>query len=236
MTMDPTPPTNDPDEAATTADDAGAPEPSAAGVAFSDVSPAAAAAADTPPAEATPAPTPAEPPAAPVTAPGSAEAIAAVEQQVAEAQPAGYEAPAAQARGPQAQQPAEPGWWQASDGWWYPPESAPTATPQYAEPAAAYAVPGQYAVAGQPPATYPQQYPPGAQPKSRMAAGLLGVFLGSFGVHRFYLGYTNIGIIQIIATVFTCGLAGIWGFVEGILILMKNDNFLTDADGVPLAD
>ncbi len=55
--------------------------------------------------------------------------------------------------------------------------------------------------------------------KSKMAAGLLGVFLGGFGVHRFYLGYVGIGIAQILVTVFTCGLGWIWGFIEGILIL-----------------
>ncbi len=78
--------------------------------------------------------------------------------------------------------------------------------------------------------------PPGAVGKSRLAAGLLGIFLGGFGVHRFYLGYTNIGIIQIVVTVLTCGLGALWGLVEGILILTRNENFLTDANGVPLTD
>ncbi len=82
----------------------------------------------------------------------------------------------------------------------------------------------------------PPPPPPGAVGKSRLAAGILGIFLGGFGVHRFYLGYTNIGIIQIIVTVLTCGLGSLWGFVEGILILTRNENFLTDANGVPLTD
>ena len=30
------------------------------------------------------------------------------------------------------------------------------------------------------------------EPKSKIVAGLLGVFLGAFGIHRFYLGYTTI--------------------------------------------
>ncbi len=35
------------------------------------------------------------------------------------------------------------------------------------------------------------------EPKSKIAAGLLGVFLGVFGVHRFYLGYTTIGVTNL---------------------------------------
>lgn len=78
--------------------------------------------------------------------------------------------------------------------------------------------------------------PAGYQPKSRVAAGLLGILLGGFGAHNFYLGYTNKAILQLVLTIFTCGLASLWGLVEGILILTKNENFLTDASGVPLVD
>lgn len=70
--------------------------------------------------------------------------------------------------------------------------------------------------------------------KSKMAAGLLGIFLGGFGIHNFYLGYTTRGIIQLVLTVCSCGIGSIWGFVEGILILCGNIN--TDADGNPLGD
>lgn len=74
----------------------------------------------------------------------------------------------------------------------------------------------------------------GGGQKSKLVAGLLGIFLGSLGVHRFYLGFNTIGIIQLVATILTCGIAGLWGFVEGILILIgKMDR---DADGVPLID
>ena len=73
-------------------------------------------------------------------------------------------------------------------------------------------------------------------------AGLLGIFVGCFGVHRFYLGYNTIGVIQVLVTVvggiITCGvgwLAGwVWGLVEGILILTGNIN--RDAQGRPLAE
>lgn len=72
------------------------------------------------------------------------------------------------------------------------------------------------------------------QPKSKMVAGLLGIFLGGFGIHRFYLGYTLIGILQILATFFF-GAGALWGLIEGILILC-GQGITTDANGVPLAD
>lgn len=73
---------------------------------------------------------------------------------------------------------------------------------------------------------------PGA--KSKMAAGLLGIFLGGWGVHNFYLGFTQKAIIQIIVSFVTCGIGSLWGFIEGILILCGNIN--TDANGNPLSD
>ena len=70
--------------------------------------------------------------------------------------------------------------------------------------------------------------------KSKMVAGLLGIFLGAWGIHNFYLGYSGKAILQIVLTIVTCGIAGIWGFIEGILILCGNIN--TDADGNALVD
>ncbi|NQU09673.1 NINE protein [bacterium] len=70
--------------------------------------------------------------------------------------------------------------------------------------------------------------------KSKIAAGLLGILLGGWGVHRFYLGYIGIGIAQIFVTMFTCGLGALWGFIEGILILTGGINL--DANGQPLQD
>jgi len=70
--------------------------------------------------------------------------------------------------------------------------------------------------------------------KSKIAAGLLGIFLGGLGIHRFYLGYVGIGIAQIIVTLVTCGVGALWGLVEGILILVGKID--TDAKGVPLKD
>ncbi|MDR0913873.1 MAG: TM2 domain-containing protein [Oscillospiraceae bacterium] len=80
----------------------------------------------------------------------------------------------------------------------------------------------------------PPNQPFGYAPKSKMAAGLLGIFLGGWGVHNFYLGFTSKAVIQLVLTICSCGIAGIWGFVEGIMILAGSIN--TDANGVPLAD
>ena len=209
QTQDPTPEEDPADPAA---------DPESGGpVAFAEASPDTAAQTVTPPstqggADATPtvdpvATSPVTTP--PATAPTDSTATSAPESE-----------PVAQPRGPMAQAPAEP---------------------RLVAGLRRLVVPTRVGTAGsgtRPTAVaYPPGYAPtGGQPNSRVAAGVLGILLGGLGVHRFYLGYTNIGIIQILVTVFTCGLGSIWGFVEGILILVKNDNFLTDANGVPLAD
>ncbi|MFQ6538440.1 MULTISPECIES: TM2 domain-containing protein [Aphanothece] len=68
----------------------------------------------------------------------------------------------------------------------------------------------------------------------KLAAGLTGIFLGAFGVHKFILGYTKPGIIMLVVSlaggVVTCGLAsfvmGVIGLIEGILYLTKtNEEF-----------
>lgn len=71
----------------------------------------------------------------------------------------------------------------------------------------------------------------GDEQKSRLAAGLLGILLGGFGAHNFYLGYTGKAIAQICLT-FCFGIGYIWGLIEGILILAGSIN--TDAKGNPL--
>lgn len=98
--------------------------------------------------------------------------------------------------------------------------------------------PGDPRYTGQPPFGPAWGYngpPPAATaPKSRITAGVLGLFLGWCGVHRFYLGFTGIGVAQIIVTVVTLGIGGLWGFIEGILYLAKVLD--ADATGRPLAD
>lgn len=91
------------------------------------------------------------------------------------------------------------------------PSPPPTAPPIYADPMQG---PGVYSW------------------RNRWVAGALGVLLGGFGVHRFYLGFTGIGFAQIAATVLTLGIVGpIWGFIEGILCFC---GAMRDVDGLPL--
>ncbi len=71
------------------------------------------------------------------------------------------------------------------------------------------------------------QYVKQPMPKDKVAAGLLAILLGSLGIHKFYLGYNTAGLIMLLCTVFTLGLAacvfGIIGLVEGIIYLTKSD-------------
>ena len=61
----------------------------------------------------------------------------------------------------------------------------------------------------------------------KIVAGILAILVGSLGVHKFVLGYTTEGLIMLLVTVLTCGIAGIVmsivGIVEGIMYLTKSD-------------
>lgn len=116
--------------------------------------------------------------------------------------------------------------------------AAPAGTPPPAPAAGPASTPGAFPGPAAAPAPAPIA---GSAPKSKIAAALLGIFLGCFGVHRFYLGYKTIGIIQLVlglAGILTCGIttiaSGIWGLVDGIMILTGSIN--RDAQGQPLAD
>jgi len=82
--------------------------------------------------------------------------------------------------------------------------------------------------------------------KSKVVAGLLGIFLGGLGIHRFYLGFTGVGLVMLLLSVAFgsvllpfmvpgagCGVIWIWGFIEGILCLCGK---MRDAQGLPLRD
>ena len=66
---------------------------------------------------------------------------------------------------------------------------------------------------------------PGAEKK--LAAGICGILLGCFGVHKFVMGYTMEGVIMLLVTLLTCGIGspimGIIGLIEGIMYLSKSD-------------
>lgn len=61
----------------------------------------------------------------------------------------------------------------------------------------------------------------------KVAAGICGILLGALGVHKFVLGYTQEGVIMLVASLVTCGIGapimGIIGLVEGITYLTKTD-------------
>jgi TM2 domain-containing membrane protein YozV len=64
--------------------------------------------------------------------------------------------------------------------------------------------------------------------EKKIPAGILGILLGSLGIHKFYLGYTTEGIIMLAVSLVTCGIGApvmsIIGIVEGIIYLTKSDS------------
>lgn len=152
------------------------------------------------------------------------------------AQPPGAQDPYAQPAAPSAQSApsASDPYGQPSPG--FGPSSGPSASDPYGQPGPGY---GQQAP-GYGPAGGPALAASGDVGQSRLLVGLLGIFLGAFGVHRFLMGYTTIGIIQVCITVLSCGtlswISGIWGLVEGIMVLAKSEQFQRDAHGRPLTD
>lgn len=68
--------------------------------------------------------------------------------------------------------------------------------------------------------------------KNKLTAGLLAIFLGSLGIHKFYLGYSVSGVIMLLVTIIggivTLGVAsavmGVIALIEGIMYLTKDDN------------
>ncbi|SFA98931.1 TM2 domain-containing membrane protein YozV [Flavobacterium swingsii] len=61
------------------------------------------------------------------------------------------------------------------------------------------------------------------QENKKVLAGIMGILFGGLGIHKFILGYTQEGIIQIVVTIVTCGIFSIVGFIEGIIYLTKSD-------------
>ncbi|MFD6393609.1 TM2 domain-containing protein [Nocardia sp. NPDC060259] len=136
----------------------------------------------------------------------------------------------------------QPGYGQQQPGYGQPQYGQP----QYGQPADPYAQP-QPVYGAAPYGAMPQGYNP-ADPeapygrdmygvpfsdKQKLMAGLLEIFLGSFGVGRFYLGYTGLGIAQIAVVWLTCGIGAIWPLIDGIMMLTGK---VPDAQGRPLRD
>jgi TM2 domain-containing membrane protein YozV len=110
-----------------------------------------------------------------------------------------------------------------------PPGYPPPFPPQYPPPPAAYYDPsapyGRHPLTGEP-----------LSEKSKVVAGLLqllGLF-GLVGIGRIYLGYTGLGIAQLLVGLVTCGIGAIiWGIIDAVLILGDK---VRDPQGRPLRD
>ena len=91
---------------------------------------------------------------------------------------------------------------------------------------------------------YYQTPPPGYHQKSRIGAALVALLFGGMGVHNFYLGFTSRATIQLLLFFLggplTLGLLSfgsyIWGFVEGIQILIGKSERMYDSNKVILRD
>ena len=68
--------------------------------------------------------------------------------------------------------------------------------------------------------------------KSRVLAAILALLLGWAGIHRLYLGYYRIALLQIAVTALTVGYGAVWGFIEFVLLL--NRSIAVDGKGRPL--
>ena len=62
---------------------------------------------------------------------------------------------------------------------------------------------------------------------SKIPAGILGILLGSLGIHKFILGYTGAGLVMLLVSVLSCFILSpimhIIGLIEGIIYLCKPD-------------
>ena len=68
--------------------------------------------------------------------------------------------------------------------------------------------------------------------KSRVAYILLGVLLGSLGIHNFYAGHTGRAVAQLLITVLSLGFLGFVSYIWAIVDICTVNQ---DANGVPFA-
>lgn len=144
-------------------------------------------------------------------------------------------------------QPAQPFYGQPTYG--QPDYTQSAQTPYYQQQAQSRYEQPSY---NQPPIYAQQTYYQAAQQqpgygyaqKSKIVAGLLGLFLGGLGVHNFYLGYTGKAVAQLLLTligwIILIGpiISGIWALIESVLILCSSygSNWHRDGRGQELQD
>ena len=82
-------------------------------------------------------------------------------------------------------------------------------------------------LSAQPPTIHPYSSSIESRASNKVAAGICGILLGGIGIHKFILGYTGAGLIMLLLTVLTCGVAypifHLIGLIEGIIYLTKSD-------------
>jgi len=101
-----------------------------------------------------------------------------------------------------------------------PPQGGGFAPPPPAPGAAGFGPsPGQF--------QSPPRFDPAQANSQKIAAGICGILIGSLGVHKFILGMTGPGLIMLLVSVLSCGVAWpvmhIIGIIEGIIYLTKTD-------------
>lgn len=64
--------------------------------------------------------------------------------------------------------------------------------------------------------------------KDRLLTGLLAIFLGTLGIHYFYIGKNTAGVICILLCLCTCGIWSVITFIQGIVILTLSDDEFDD--------
>ena len=57
----------------------------------------------------------------------------------------------------------------------------------------------------------------------KITAGICAILVGWLGVHKFILGYTTEGVIQLVLGILTCGITNIISIIEGVIYLTKSD-------------
>lgn len=101
-----------------------------------------------------------------------------------------------------------------------PPPPPPYGAPPPQVPYGAYGAPyGVHPVTGIP-----------YSDKSKVVAGLLQILV-PFGIGRFYIGDSGIGVAQLLVTIFTCGVGALWPIIDGIIMLASDSK---DANGLML--
>lgn len=75
---------------------------------------------------------------------------------------------------------------------------------------------------------------PAIRSKDKIAAGLLAIFLGGLGIHKFYLGFTGPGLVYLLTN--TIGFAITWimlfipNMVLGVIAIVEGIIYLTRTD------